>query len=141
MTDLLAVADVLGLKVPPGHFSAMDMVKALHAGLPPHALDTVLDHLSDDEGLKHRIVPRASLARRQRAQRLSAPESERLARIARIWVMARGVWGSDEEARAFLFRPHPLIDDARPIDVVIDSEIGAQVVEDVLGRLQFGSAA
>ena len=48
---------------------------------------------------------------------------------------------NEEEAREFLFRPHPMIEDKRPIDVVILSEFGAEMVVDILGGLKYGSAA
>ncbi|RWP48597.1 MAG: DUF2384 domain-containing protein, partial [Mesorhizobium sp.] len=39
------------------------------------------------------------------------------------------------------FRPHPMIEDKRPIDVVIMSEFGAEIVVDILAGLKYGSAA
>jgi len=51
------------------------------------------------------------------------------------------VWGSDDAARAFLFRPHPMLEGQRPIDVVLANEFGRPLVEGILGRLQYGSAA
>ena len=64
-----------------------------------------------------------------------------MARLAAIWTVARKIWGSDEEARDFLFRAHQLLDGRRPIDVAIENELGGELVRDVLGRLQYGSAA
>jgi len=58
-----------------------------------------------------------------------------------VWSLALEVWGSDQEARDFLFRTHPMIDDRRPVDVVIQSEFGAEMVIDILGGLKYGSAA
>lgn len=40
--------------------------------------------------------------------------------------------------RDFLFGPHPMIEDKRPIDVVIHN---AETVVDILGRLKYTSAA
>lgn len=71
---------------------------------------------------------------------LSPTEGAKVARLAEVWAMTRRVWGSDAEARAFLFRPHPLLEDSRPIDVVIADEFGRPLVEGILGRLQYGSA-
>jgi putative toxin-antitoxin system antitoxin component (TIGR02293 family) len=51
------------------------------------------------------------------------------------------VWQSEAEARDFLFRPHAMIEDKRPIDVVIQSEFGAELVVDILKGLKYGSAA
>ena len=51
------------------------------------------------------------------------------------------VWKDEEEARAFLFRAHPMIEDKRPVDVIIQSEFGAEMVVDILNSLKYGSAA
>ena len=64
-----------------------------------------------------------------------------MARLARLWRMAREVWGSDEAARQFLSEPHMLLRRRRPIELASQTEIGARMVEDILGRLQFGTAA
>jgi putative toxin-antitoxin system antitoxin component (TIGR02293 family) len=55
--------------------------------------------------------------------------------------MARDVWGGEDAARAFLFRPHPMLEGQRPVDVVLATEFGRPLVEGILGRLQYGSAA
>ena len=69
------------------------------------------------------------------------PESGRRARAARVWAFAREVWGGDEEARGFMLRPHAILDGRRPLDVALATEPGGQLVEDLLGRLKYGSAA
>lgn len=88
-----------------------------------------------------RLVPKATYERRKVAHRLSSDEGTRLARVARIWSLALDVWQNDDDARDFLFRPHPMIEDKRPIDVVIQNEFGASMIVDILGRLKYGSAA
>lgn len=75
------------------------------------------------------------------AGRLSPEESARVARLRKVWKNALKVWGNENSARAFLFRPHPLLEGRLPIDVVLTTEFGGPAVEDILGRLQFGSAA
>nr|WP_294566564.1 antitoxin Xre/MbcA/ParS toxin-binding domain-containing protein [uncultured Rhodopila sp.] len=75
------------------------------------------------------------------AARLSPEEGAKVARIAEVWTLARQVWGSDDAARAFLFRPHPMLEGQRPIDVALANEFGRPLVEGILGRLQYGSAA
>jgi putative toxin-antitoxin system antitoxin component (TIGR02293 family) len=94
-----------------------------------------------DARFKYRLVPKATYERRKGTHRLSSDEGTRLARVARVWSLALEVWQSKEEARDFLFRPHPMLEDRRPIDVVIQNEIGAELVLDVLGSLKYGSAA
>ena len=125
--------------------SPLRLIARLEQGFPVGALDRVSRAVApSDARFKHRIVPRATLARRKThddEQRLSAEESGRLARVAGLWAMAMDVWGGEEEARAFLFRPHPLLEGRPPIDLVLGSDLGARLVEDILGRLRYGSPA
>lgn len=141
MTSYSDVATALGVKVG-REASAFDLISQIERGLSVTALDRLSTTLApNDRTFKYRIVPRATYVRRKKHRRLSFDESARVARVARIWAFAKEVWGSEEEARAFLFRSHPLLEDHRPIEVLIKSEIGARLVEDVLGRLAYGSAA
>jgi putative toxin-antitoxin system antitoxin component (TIGR02293 family) len=61
--------------------------------------------------------------------------------VWRVWSLALDVWQSEDEARDLLFRPHPMVEDRQPIDVVIQNEFGAEMVVDILGGLKYGSAA
>jgi putative toxin-antitoxin system antitoxin component (TIGR02293 family) len=137
------VADVLGL--PAKETSARSpfgLISRIEHGLPIAALERVAHLLAPgDAQFKYRLVPKATFARRKVAHRLSSDEGTRLARVARIWSLALDVWQNDDDARDFLFRPHPMIEDKRPIDVVIQNEFGAEMVVDILGRLKYGSAA
>ena len=143
MLALTNVADVLGLPAKEGAArSPFGLIARIEHGLPLDALERVTRLLSPgDSQFKYRLVPKATLERRKSARRLSADEGTRLARLARIWSLALDVWHSEQEARDFLFRPHAMVEDRRPIDVVIQSEFGAELVGDILGSLKYGSAA
>ncbi len=54
--------------------------------------------------------------------------------------MALDVWGGDDDARRLMFEPHALLHGRRPVDVVLENELGRPIVEGILGRLQYGSA-
>lgn len=141
MSTLLEVLDLNLLGVtPPKHASPMKLVELVERGLPLKALDRVSTRIApDDTGFKYKIVPKATLARY--GQRLNSMQSSKVARLAGVWTSARNVWGSDQAARDFLFRPHQLLDGRRPIDVAIENELGGELVRNILGRLEFGSAA
>ena len=114
----------------------------LQDGLPIHALLRLPEALAPgDMQTLYAFVPKATLARRQKTKRLSAEESAKLARVAGVYAVARDVWGSDEEARDFLQRRHPLLDDDTPLKVALGSDIGARLVERILGRLRHCTAA
>ena len=134
------IANLLGIEGP-APLSGMRLALAIEQGLPVAALDRLSSLVApDDGGFRHRIVPKPALDRR-RGERLTARESDLLARVAHLWAMARKVWGSDEAARAFLFRRHPLLEMRAPMDVAMGTGLGARCVEDLLGRLQHGSAS
>jgi putative toxin-antitoxin system antitoxin component (TIGR02293 family) len=153
-------AEVLGIAGPTGTAqSILWLPRQVTSGLPLSSLERVANKVApDDKGFVYRIVSKATWARRRKGLQvtgreliqaphhagmgaLSSDESAKVARLAEVWTLARQVWGSDEEARAFLFRPHPMLEGQRPIDVVLSNEFGRPLVEGILGRLQYGSAA
>lgn len=143
MTAFANVADVLGL--PPKDTAARSpfgLISQIEHGLPVEALERVAHLLAPGNAqFKYRLVPKATFERRKGSRRLSSDEGTRLARLARIWSLALAVWKDADDAREFLFRPHPMIEDRRPIDVIIQSEFGAEMVVDILHGLKYGSAA
>jgi putative toxin-antitoxin system antitoxin component (TIGR02293 family) len=143
MLAITNVADVLGLPAKEAAArSPFGLITRIEHGLPVDALERVARLLAPgDAQFKYRLVPKATYERRKNSHRLSSDEGTRLARIARVWSLALEVWQSEDEARDFLFRPHPMVEDKRPIDVVIQSEFGAEMVVDILGRLKNGSAS
>jgi putative toxin-antitoxin system antitoxin component (TIGR02293 family) len=137
-----SVAALLGVKRgKSGSITQLDLADAVAKGLPVDAVDRLCAAVAPaDPTLRYRIVPKATLARRQRTRRLSPDESERLARLARIWAFAVDVWGSEDSARRFLSEPHPLLAGRIPRDLAAKTEIGAREVEDLIGGLKYGSA-
>jgi putative toxin-antitoxin system antitoxin component (TIGR02293 family) len=134
------VADVLGLPAKElAARSPFGLMSHIEDGLPVAALERVAHLLAPgDAQFKYRLVPKATYDRRKVGLRLSSDEGTR---VARVWGLALDVWHTEEEARDFLFRPHAMLEDRRPIDVVIQNEIGAELVLDALGSLKYGSAA
>jgi putative toxin-antitoxin system antitoxin component (TIGR02293 family) len=138
-----SVPELLGLRRHsdrPG--SALGLMSDVEKGLPLSALDRVVHAVApDDSGFAYRLVARATLARRraQHTPRLTPEESARVARLASVWAFAKDVWHSDESARRWLFEPHMMLDDRRPVDVVLASEFGRPLVEGILGRLKYGT--
>jgi putative toxin-antitoxin system antitoxin component (TIGR02293 family) len=137
------VADVLGLHSKEAtERSPFGLISRIEDGLPFGTLDRIARLLApNDTQFKYRLIPKATYERRKTALRLSSDEGTRLARVARVWSLALDVWRTQDDARDFLFRSHPMLEDKRPIDVVIQSEIGAELVLDILGSLKYGSAA
>ena len=139
-----SLAALLGVKPKSSLFTSLDLAKAVGEGLPVKAVDRVCAMIAPYEpSLRYRIVSKATLARRKRSERhrLSPEEGDRLARLARLWAFTVNVWGSEPAARRFLGEPHPLLGGRVPREVATETEIGARAVEELLGRLKYGSAA
>ena len=141
-TSLERIAGVLGIAPQNRTITPMFLVEQVARGLPFATLARVYDEVAPGEpDLRYKVISRATLARKQSAnQRLSPEQSDRVARVARVWTLAKEVWQSPVEARAFLLRPHAVLEGRRPIDVTLTTE-GARLVEGILGRLLYGSAA
>lgn len=134
------IAAVMALVSVPHSFAELDAL--VSHGLPKGALKASVARVcTGTEQRKHllyRIIPEATYKRRREA--LSAEESARTERLARVFATARYVWDSDDEARAFLNTAHPLLQNRTPLDVSL-SELGARRVEDLLWKLYYGIAA
>ena len=134
------IASVMALVPIPHSFAELDEMVA--KGLPKGALKASVDHIcvsaEDRKQLLYRIIPEATYKRRRES--LSAEESGRAERLARIFATAEYVWNSEQDARSFLITPHSMLQGRSPLDVSM-TELGARRVEELLWRLYFGIAA
>ena len=140
--ELAAAARVLG-EDKPGHpvVSDVDYLQRVSRGFALKALLRLAEEVAPgDPKFKYRIVPKASLARFKAARRLSPQQSVVIMRIADVWAQALRIWKTPEETRSFLGRPHEILGGRKPMDLVLENEIGANLVRSVLGRLDNGSA-
>ena len=134
------IASIMALVPIPHSFAELD--ELVSHGLPKNALKASVDRIclnnEDRKHLLYRIIPEATYKRRR--DKLSVEESERAERLARVYATAQYVWNSDDDARAFLHAPHPMLQGRTPIDVSM-SELGARRVEELLWKLYYGIAA
>jgi putative toxin-antitoxin system antitoxin component (TIGR02293 family) len=142
MTETEYILDVLGAaKLFRGRSapSSMQVRERIQRGLPYSSLESVSERLqlSVPEAAVVLQMPSRTLARRKQAGRLAADESDRLYRLAHVVAFAANVLGSDEKAAAWLRRPNRALEHERPIDL-LDTDIGARQVEDILGRIAHG---
>lgn len=141
MLETKAIARALGLHAG-GSVSKYDLALQIAQGLPVDSLDCLCRTLAPgDKTFPTTLIPRATLKRRKFRKVLSPKESELLGRLAQIWAMALDVYKDEEMARRFLHDPHAFLHGKKPIDLARTNAIGAEVVEDILGRLKYGSAA
>ena len=121
--------------------SLLGIARLVETGLPLAALDRVVRAVApDDASFVARIVPKATLSRRRAAASgtLSAEESNKVARLAKVWAMAMRGWNDEADARAFLRRPHPMLEGRPPRDVAVASDPGADAVVNIIGRGAYG---
>lgn len=114
------------------------IVEHIRRGLPAsavYAMSSGFD-LPQDELLKLLKISRRTLTRR-RDQRLTQAVSDRLARIARIIAMAVEVLGTKEAAIQWMNAPNRALGGRVPL-ASLDTDLGAEAVEAVLGRLEYG---
>ena len=134
------IASIMALTSVPHSFAELD--ELVSQGLPKNALKASVDRIclnnEDRKHLLYRIIPEATYKRRRAS--LSVEESERAERLARVYATAQYVWNSDDDARAFLHAPHPMLQGRAPLDVSM-SELGARRVEELLWKLYYGIAA
>jgi len=145
MTDTafdITVENVLGFQQAP-NTSLLAMYELIEQGFPVESLSRLHRAIApDDNGFETRIVPAGTLKRRrQRRMNLTPSESERVHRVARVWAAAVDVYHSQDMAREFLTRPHPMLGRRAPLDVALQNNPGLEAVEGLLGRAKHGSAA
>lgn len=122
--------------------SLSELRETVRAGLPYSALEAVREHLglrvSEAAAALH--LPPRTIARRRRARKLRADESDRLVRVARIGALVVAALGAEAKATAWLHRPNRALGGQVPL-TLLDTEIGSRQVEDVLGRMVHGVAS
>ena len=115
---------------------------AVQRGLPKATLRNVARHVFADaagqRALMRQIVPEATYKRR--GERLSAAESERTERLARVVATAEDVWQDREQTRRFLTTPHPELGGKTPLEAAL-TELGARQAEEVMARIVYGLPA
>ena len=118
----------------PGQLRAL-----VRAGLPYASLTAVAAafELAGTDAVSILRIPRRTLARRKKEKRLSAEESDRLVRLARIAALAEEVLGGRDVAGRWLAAANRALGGRTPLSE-LDTDLGAEEVETVLLRLAHG---
>jgi putative toxin-antitoxin system antitoxin component (TIGR02293 family) len=143
MTTHPNVLDVVGGPAVVGGNAAsgIELARLVRRGLPIAAVQFVLDsgYLSLAE-LDRIVLPRKTLANRQKLGALTPEQSDRLMRVAHVLAAAEETFGSREKAAAWLRRPTTALADESPLGL-LDTDEGVRAVETLLGRIAHGIAA
>ena len=135
MQEVLGGEQTLGQCIS-NEYGFVDMVRS---GLPYSALESLMElvGLSTDAVSDSLAIPRRTLARRKEQARLSAVESDRLVRLARVVTFANEVLGDIRTVSAWMRKPNRALGDATPLSRM-DTDVGVRQVESVLGRIAHG---
>jgi putative toxin-antitoxin system antitoxin component (TIGR02293 family) len=82
-------------------------------------------------------IPISTLARRKKGKRFPFAESERIFRVAKLFDRAISVFDDVQAARTWLKTPVWALGDISPL-AYARTELGAQEVENLLGRIEDG---
>lgn len=137
-----AIAEVLGGRKVLGKAVKKpdDLAQLVRRGLPANTVTAMAEKLRMGSSLLSRKlgIPQRTLSRRlSQASLLTPAESDRTVRMARVYANAVEMIGDEEKAIEWLCTPNRALGGERPLDQ-IDTDVGARLVEDILGRIAYG---
>ena len=143
VNELAAILDELGGEVGVGRRvrTAEDLSAAIREGFPHEAINAITARgLSVQEVASSLDLSLRSLQRRKSQGRLAQYESDRLYRLARLVSLAANFLGDRKTAIDWLKSPNHALGGAAPL-AMVDTELGARQVENVLGRIGYGGVS
>ncbi len=136
---------LLGLSVPDSTLDApsdFDLVALIRAGLTKKALDRMVQAYDitaiDMARILH--VSDRTMRRYETESVLDPEQSERLIELAKLFAHGISVFGSNIRFRRWLHSEVFSLDGQKPIDL-LDTSIGIGLVDDILGRIEYGIVA
>ena len=118
-----------------------DMTKAIEHGFSVRSVDALRKRGVADTEIGHLIIKPRTLSHRKAGNgKLTAEESDRAARVARVVALAERTFANGEKAHRWLHKNLASLDDRRPIDLVRTAS-GTRLVEDILAKIAWGAAA
>lgn len=128
---------ILGREV----MSEADLAQVVLARIPEPAVAAVQGSSFSDREIEPFVIPaRTRRYRRERKQPLTVEESDRLVRLARVQALAEDVFGNARKANEWLRQGLGVLDGQAPLELA-GTEAGARVVEQILGKIDWGAAA
>jgi putative toxin-antitoxin system antitoxin component (TIGR02293 family) len=137
-----AIAEVLGGRKVLGKAIKHpdDLAHLVRKGLPARSVRALAEklHLGNSDLSRKLGIPQRTLTRRLSQSSLLTPaESDRTVRMARVYANAVEMIGDEEKAIEWLRTPNRALGGERPLDQ-LDTDMGARMVEDILGRIAYG---
>lgn len=117
----------------------LELGKKIHKGVAYKSVERFreLTHLPEARFQSVTGIPARTWTRRKKLGKFTAEESERIARIARIFEHAESVLGSKDAAAKWLEEPNLGLGEEAPIEAA-STELGAKEVEELLARIEHG---
>jgi putative toxin-antitoxin system antitoxin component (TIGR02293 family) len=117
-----------------------DLRVATRDGLPVGTLPVLAGKLGVERKRLAQVVGISdrTLSRRIAANaKLTLEESDRTMRLARVFAIAEDTLGATEKAARWMQRPNLALGNATPLEL-LDTDMGAREVEEVLMRIEYG---
>jgi putative toxin-antitoxin system antitoxin component (TIGR02293 family) len=116
--------------------------REIERGLPLSTLEefSAYSGIAVKELLEVVIPARTLKHRRQRQEPLNLDESDRLARVARLYALAVKVFGDPEKARRWLSKPKVRFNEQTPL-MMLRTDLGGRQVEEMLIQIDEGMFA
>ena len=121
------------------HRTALDWVLVIRQGISSAAVNSLAKSIrvTQSELAVALGIPERTLARRKKEGRLNSEESAKLVRLARVVGRAEETFEELDIALDWLKSPNAALSGATPFSL-LDTDIGAESVMDVLGRVEHG---
>jgi putative toxin-antitoxin system antitoxin component (TIGR02293 family) len=137
-----AIAEVLGGRNVLGKTikNPEELAQLVRKGLPGGAIAALAGKLHLSSGMLSQAlgIPQRTLTRRlSQGSVLTSAESDRTVRLARVYASAVEMIGDQQKAVEWLSTPNRALGGERPLDQ-LDTDTGARMVEDILGRIAYG---
>jgi putative toxin-antitoxin system antitoxin component (TIGR02293 family) len=120
--------------------SEADLAQVVLARIPEQAVAAVQGSSFSDREIERFVIPaRTRRYRREHKEPLTVEESDRLVRLARVQALAEEVFGDAERANKWLRQGLGVLDGQAPLELA-RTEAGVRVVEQILGKIDWGAA-
>ena len=117
------------------------LVDLIRSGIPYETVERSFDTLDLPLNTlwKTNALPRRTLQHAHKNERFASKPSEQVSRFLRVVLKTHNAFGDPKRAMAWLGRPTRALEGKAPFEL-LDTEEGARLVEELLGRIEHGLA-
>ena len=121
--------------------SEADLAQVVLSRIPEQAVSAVQGTSFSDREIERFVIPaRTRRYRREHKQPLTVEESDRLVRLARVQALAEDVFGDTGKANQWLRQGLGVLNGQTPLELA-RIEAGIRLIEQILGKIDWGAAA